>query len=241
MSLNLLNNIFGSLRENKFVQSFINELTKCLENNSNNLTNEIPIIEDILSKNKLTTGNKKAIKWNLDDAVLRYAEQKFSNSTIYFVKDNKKTYWKNNEKHYDSNLYTILKAENNKIEEIEINKKDLPKNIGVNDVFKIEKGEYVVDKSATQELQKEIINMAEETINKQNLVLNKHRKEGHLYLVSEEVGNNRFLRDLTENSTIEFEEVNIPQNVLEKATEGAVLKFINGEYEYYSNDGFEPR
>lgn len=239
MSLNLFNNIFEGLRENKFVQSFINELTKCLENNSNNLKNEIPIIEDILSKNKLTTGNRRAIKWNLDDVVLKYTEQKFPNSTIYFVKDNKKTYWKNNEKHYDNNLYTILKAENNKIEEIEISKKDLPKNIGVNDVFKIESGEYVVDKSATQELQKEIINMADEIVNKQNLILNKHRKEGHLYIVSEEVGNNRFLRDLTENSKIEFEEVNIPQNVLEKSTEGTVLKFINGEYEYYSNDGFE--
>ena len=115
----------------------------------------------------------------------------------------------------------------------------MPKDLGVNDLFKIIDGKYMIDNSATNELQKEIRNMAEEIINKQNEKLNSYRKEGHLYMVSEEVGNNRFLYDLTDAPDFEFEEVSIPKNLLDRATEGSVLKYTNGTYEYYSSDGFE--
>ena len=98
---------------------------------------------------------------------------------------------------------------------------------------------YIIDKLATEELQKEIENMAEEIIDKQNEKLDSYRKEGHLYMVSEELGNNRFLYDLTDSPDFEFEEVNIPKDLLDVATEGSVLKYTNGTYEYYSSDGFE--
>lgn len=225
------------------MQNFINEISKYLENNiKNNLgceSEDVPIIEDILSKNNVTTGNENSIRWKLNDVVLEYAGQNFCNDSMYFVKDSKKTYWSNNEKHYNNNVYNVLKVENDKIEELEISKKDMPENIGVNDVFRIENDKYVIDNSATKELQEEIINMANEIIDKQNVNLDRYRKEGHLYLVSEELGNNRFLKDLTDSSNFEFEEVNIPKDLLDRATEGAVLKFYNGSYEYYSNDGFE--
>lgn len=45
-------------------------------------------------------------------------------------------------------------------------------------------------------------------------------------MVSEEVKNNRFLIDLTDNSGFEFEEVDIPEELLSKATEGMVLKIF---------------
>ena len=122
---------------------------------------------------------------------------------------------------------------------MEISKKDMPKDIGVNDVFIIENDKYVIDNLATKELQEEITNMANKIIDKQNIKLEKYRKEGHLYMVTEELGNNRFLWDLTETPKIEFEEVNIPKDLLNKATEGMVLKYTNGKYEYYSDDGFE--
>lgn len=194
----------------------------------------MPIIEEILSKNKLTAGNARSIKWNLEDVILKYAEKNFENSAMYFAKDNKKTYWENNKEKYDNSIWTVLKAENNKIEEISINKNAMPKDIGVSDVFTIENGNYVVNTNATKELKQEIENMAQEIINKQNEVLERNRKEGHLYIVSEEAGNNRFLKDLTENSNHEFQEVDIPKDVLERATEGSILKFTNGKYEYYS-------
>ena len=115
----------------------------------------------------------------------------------------------------------------------------MPSNIGVNDVFTIKNDKYVINELATEELKEEIMNMAKEIIDKQNAKLDSYRKEGHLYLVSEELGNNRFLWDLTDAPKFEFEEVDIPKDLLDRATEGTVLKYSNGTYEYYSNDGFE--
>ena len=199
----------------------------------------MPIIEDILSKNNVTTGNENSIRSKFNDVILEYAKQNFKNESMYFVQDSKKTYWENNKANYNNDFCSVLKVENNEIEKIEISKKDMPTNIGVNDVFRIKDGEYIIDKLATEGLQKEIKNMAEEIIDKQNKKLDSYRKEGHLYMVSEELGDNRFLYDLTDSPDFEFEEVNIPKDLLDVATEGSVLKYTNGTYEYYSSDGFE--
>lgn len=158
---------------------------------------------------------------------------------MYFVRDDKKAYWENNKEHYNKDIYTVLRVENKKITDVEISKEDMPKNIKVNDVFTINDGKYIIDNSATKEIEKEIRNMAEEIIQKQNTMLNDYREEGHLYMVTEELGNNRFLKDLTNSSNFEFEEVNIPNDLLDLAIEGSVLIYTNGTYEYYSNNGFE--
>ncbi len=229
MNLDLVNNLLNDLKENQFVQNFIKELSNYLEdkNNLNSENEEIPIIEDILSKNNLTTGNKNAIRWNLDDVVLKYSQENSSNDAIYFIKDKK------------DNAYAALKAENGKIEEIEISKKDVPSEVKINDVLRIKNNNCVIDSIATKELQEDIRNMAKEILNKQNINLEKHRKEGHLYMVTEELGNNRFLLDLTDAPKTEFEETDIQKDLLSIATEGMVLKYTNGKYEYYSDDGFE--
>ena len=200
---------------------------------------EMPIIEDILSKNKVTTGNENAIRWKLNDILIEYAKQNFKNESMYFVQDSKKTYWSNNEKHYNNNVYSVLKVENNQIKEIKINKNKMPKQIEVNDIFVIKDNKYIVDRVATTEIQGNIIKMAKEIIDKQNMELDKQRKEGHLYIVKEEIGNNRFLWDLTDAPKFEFEEINIQKDLLDKAIVGTVLKYTNGKYEYYSDDGFE--
>ena len=232
MNLDLINDLFNNLKENKLVQNFIKELSNYLENNIKNDENEeIPIIEDILSKNNYTTGNKNSIRWGLKDIISKYEQKNLDNDAIYFIKDNKKN--------YNNDVYDVLKAENGKIEEIEINKKDMPKEVKINDVLKIKDNNYIIDNISTNELQEEIKNMAKEILEKQNINLDKHRKEGHLYMVTEELGNNRFLWDLTDTPKNEFEEVDIPKDLLNRATEGMVLKYTNGKYEYYSDDGFE--
>ena len=227
------------MAENSFIQNFINELSKYLENNLGKGRTKMPIIEDILSKNNVTTGNENSIRAKFNDVILEYAKQKFKDEPMYFVQDDKKTYWEDNEEHYNNDFYSVLKVENNQIEKIEINKNDIPKNVEVNDVFLIKENEYIIDTVATEELQQEIKKMAEEIIDKQNEKLDSYRKEGHLYMVSEELGNNRFLYDLTDVQGFEFEEVQIPKDLLNLATEGSVLKYTNGAYEYYSSDGFE--
>ena len=199
----------------------------------------MPLIENILNKNNITTGNANSIRWKINDIITDYASQNFSNDSMYFVQDNKKTYWLNNKENYNNNVYSVLKVKNNQIEEIEINKENIPKEIGVNSVFKIKNNQYIIDEIASNELQNRIKNMADEIIEKQNIELASYRKEGHLYMVREEIGNNRFLSDLTEQSKFEFEEVDIPKDVLDIAVEGTVLKYVNGTYEFYSNDGYE--
>lgn len=99
----------------------------------------------------------------------------------------------------------------------------------VNDIFNnLKENKFV--QNFINELSKYLEN------NKNNL---EHRKEGHLYMVTEEIGNNRFLWDLTDAPEMEFEEKFISKDLLEKAAEGMVLKYTNGKYEYYSDDGFE--
>ena len=151
---------------------------------------------------------------------------------------NKKIYWLKNKKHYNNDIYSVLKVENNKIVEVEMRKEDVPREIRINDVFQIEDDKYIFDSMSTKELKKEITKMAEKIIDKQNKNLEKYRKEGHLYVITEEIGNNRFLKDLSNSSKTEFEEIDIPRDLLDKATEGMVLKYNNGKYEYYSDDGY---
>lgn len=227
------------MTDGNFGQRFMKELSQHLGKKTSEDRLDMPIIEDILSKNNVTTGNENVIRWKFDDVVLEYAKQNFNNESMYFVKDSKKIYWSNNEKHYNNNVCSVLKVENNKVDEIEISKKNMPENIGVNDVFREKGGKFIVDDFATAELQEKIKCMAEGIINKQNANIESYRKEGHLYMVSEELGNNRFLCDLTDVPKFEFEEVDIPKDLLGKAVEGSVLRFTNGTYEYYSNDGFE--
>lgn len=227
------------MTDGNFGQRFMKELSQHLGKKTSEDRLDMPIIEDILSKNNVTTGNENVIRWKFDDVVLEYAKQNFNNESMYFVKDSKKIYWSNNEKHYNNNVCSVLKVENNKVDEIEISKKNMPENIGVNDVFREKGGKFIVDDFATAELQEKIKCMAEGIINKQNANIESYRKEGHLYMVSEELGNNRFLWDLTDVPKFEFEEVDIPKDLLGKAVEGSVLRFTKGTYEYYSNDGFE--
>lgn len=235
MNLDLVNDILKELKENDFVQDFINDLTSYLENKNE----EKPILEEILSKNNITTANENSIRWKMDDVILDYAKENFKDETMYFVNDNKKIVWKNNKKDYNNDILSIWKVENNKIEEIGLEKSKLKEKLSINDVFKIENDEAIIDKIATKELKDKILEMANEIIEKQNNNLSNYKKEGHLYVVKEEIGNNRFLKDITEDKNTEFEEVDIPKEILDKAVEGSVLKYTNGKYEYFSDEGME--
>lgn len=221
------------------MQEFINELSNYLKGNFEITKEEKTIIQDFLANNNLTISSRNSIIKNERDIVLNYGNNNFKDETMYFVKDNKKPYWRNNQKEYDNESFAVLKVQDGKIEEIGIPKKEVPEDIGVNKVFTVENSKYVVQNIATSELQETLTNMVEEIIEKQNVTLRENRKEGHLYLVTEELGDSRLLWDLTDKPRSDFEEVDIPENLLDKSTEGIVLKYINGQYEYYSDDGFD--
>ncbi len=233
LNLDSLNIFIGRRKQTENGKSFSKELLDYLENTKErkqkNQNEERPIIDQIISNNNLTTGNKNSIIWNENNIILEYANENFNN---------KKIYWLKNKKHYNNDIYSVLKVENNKIVEVEMRKEDVPREIRINDVFQIEDDKYIFDSMSTKELKKEITKMAEKIIDKQNKNLEKYRKEGHLYVITEEIGNNRFLKDLSNSSKTEFEEIDIPRDLLDKATEGMVLKYNNGKYEYYSDDGY---
>ena len=68
---------------------------------------------------------------------------------------------------------------------------------------------------------------------------NENRKEGHLYLVTEDRGNEIYLWDFTDKPKNEFKEIISSEELLSVAKEGAMLQFKNGKYELYSTDGYD--
>lgn len=213
------------------MNNFLNELSNYLKNYLNHNNGQVPLLNHILSDNKLTTANENCLRDKFDETLIQFAKDNFKNDTMYFVQDNKKSYWSNNSKQYDNDVYTVLKIHEDDIEEIDINKNNIDVEISINDIFSIKNDKYIVQNSLTQDFKDTINDVTDEIIIKQNKELSDCRKDGHLYM--------RFLIDLTDNLGFEFEEVDIPEELLSKATEGMVLKYSNGTYEYFSDDGFE--
>lgn len=87
-----------------------------------------------------------------------------------------------------------------------------------------------IDKPKTKE------NLAPISVNEE---LENYRKEGHLYLVTEDRNNEIYLNDFTEKSKVEFKETNLPEEILKDAKEGTMLQYKNGKYEVYSQNGYD--
>lgn len=151
--------------------------------------------------------------------------------------------FKNNNvvKDFINELSNYLEKDNN-IEEdfLEKIKKDNKLSlISENRILKEKNGIIKKYPNKPEKIKSEIIKMANRVLKNQNEKLSKARKEGHLYMVEEDVNERIYLLDLTERTDCVFEEVDFPSDLINKATEGAVFKYKNGEYHFYSYDGFE--
>lgn len=69
--------------------------------------------------------------------------------------------------------------------------------------------------------------------------LQENRKEGHLYLVTEDRNNEIYLWDFTDKPKHEFKEIISSDELLSVAKEGTMLQYINGKYELYSPHGYD--
>ena len=69
--------------------------------------------------------------------------------------------------------------------------------------------------------------------------LQENRKEGHLYLVTEDRNNEIYLWDFTDKPKYEFKEIISSDDLLSVAKEGAMLQYKNGKYELYSPNGYD--
>lgn len=69
--------------------------------------------------------------------------------------------------------------------------------------------------------------------------LAKNRKEGHLYLVTEDRNGEIYLWDFTDKPKHEFKEIVSSEYLLNIAKEGTLLQYKNGKYELYSENGYD--
>jgi len=239
LNLDLLNNIRTETKETNLVQNFINELSEFIKQEKINTREQVPILQQILSKRKACIGNENEIIKKKNEIIKEYANETTSKGTMYIVEKEGAIYWKNNIRYKNNKLYNVIKVENNNIQYLQLSKEELPEWAKVNNIYRKKNGKYILDEEARQEVEKRITNIANKILDEQDKMLNSYRKEGHLYAVEEEINNSRFLWDLTDATKYEFEEIELSKELLEKARTGSVLIYSNGEYKYYSNDGFE--
>jgi hypothetical protein len=82
-------------------------------------------------------------------------------------------------------------------------------------------------------------NKANQILEEQDQELEEYRKEGHLYFVEENRNDRIYITDITEKSDYSVEEPEIADELKKRATEGTVIQYKNGAYEFYSEDGYE--
>lgn len=126
----------------------------------------------------------------------------------------------------------MWECDGNSIEQKEINKNNLPTDVTVNSVMEVENGEFILDRATTSSVKNEIINRANKIIEEQNRKIENYKKEGHTYLVTEDLRGRVFLWDSTEKPKFEIEDVNFPEELKDKAKEGNSFLYKNGKYEY---------
>lgn len=229
MKLDLFNNFIDAVKENDFVQNFMKEVKEYMEK-SRNEANDVPLLEQIRCERNMSTVSENKIRNSIDEILINYANANLEQGTMYFVSSKSK---------YKENAYNVCEVEDGKVKTIPIDKNELAENIGVNSVFRKEAGQFVLDNVATEHIEKEVKEKGQQILIEQDIKLSEYRQEGHLYVVTEEINNKRFLWDLTDRPKNEIEEVDFPKELLVQATAGTVWKYEDGDYKYYSNDGFE--
>ena len=222
MNLNILKNIINDIKKDDKVQNFLNELKNTIENTEEA---DMGILEKIQSENKISIGTKNQMELKMDEILKQYAKETAEKGDLYFIVEKTKA----------ENTYTTYKYELDDDSVLKIQEDELPQGATVNTVLRKTDEKYIIDEEATRELENRITNVMQELINEQNRLLKEYRKEGHLYRVSENINNCIFLWDITDKPKMEIEEVDFPEDLLEKATEGAIFEYLDGTYKLKEN------
>lgn len=237
MNLDLVNNLFNNLKENKFVQNFMEELSNYIENN---ITNNSKTLNTNYEGNNLFSddltlyGNKIIAKYR--DKILtarsnilqNYAENTKNTGEMYYI------YGEN-----EINSYNLCICETEKSHEV-ITKQieDLPKGANLGSVLRKQGDEFTLDTEATQIVEEKINTMIKEKIEEQNQYLDSKRIEGHIYEVGEKYSGRIWLYDLNDvvgGGMEGIEEIEFPKDLYEIAKEGDVFVYKNGEYQKQEN------
>lgn len=203
------------------VTQFIEELADALQKEGLNDVNT-DIVTQIGAENKLSIASENEIDKLRTDVLHEYANSTKNEGNLYFVFNKVK----------NEDTYRIWECNGNEIKQKEVSKNNLPQNITVNSVMRMNNGEFILDNETTKNVTNEIKNRANKIIEVQNQKIQDYKKEGHTYLVTEDVNGRIFLWDSTAKPKFEIEDVNFPEGLKERAKEGNSFLYKNGKYEY---------
>ena len=218
MGLEFLNNLKKNLSKNETlsniadgIQDFITEVAERLNDNNNN---ELDIVSIITSEKKASLTSENSIMKARDEILKEYAKNTTEEGDLYFIFNKVK----------GTDDYRVIQMGENIDKTITVNSKDLPQNSNLNQVMRLKDGKFELDTVGTEKVQDKIYEKAEEILDRQDKKLQDYRKDGHIYVVTEDKNNRIFLWDTTAKPDFEIEEVNFPENLLNEAKEGN--KFI---------------
>ena len=234
MNLDLVNDLFNNLKENRLVQNFIKELSNYLEKNlitnpeisgANNTWN------NLLADN-LEIDNKKIISKYRDEMLLErtnilqnYALKTKDKGEMYYIYDEGK------------NEYNLCICEPSKSHEVVTKRiEDLPEGTSVGSVLRKLGEDFILEKEDTEVIGNQINNMIKKKIKEQDQYLDSKRIEEHIYEADEKYSGRIWLYDLNNKvgGSIEgIEEIEFPKNLYETAKKGDKFIYQNGEYQKY--------
>ena len=228
MGKEFLNNLKKNLSKNETlsniadgIQDFITEVAERLNDNNNN---ELDIVSIITSEKKASLTSENSIMKARDEILKEYAKNTTEEGDLYFIFNKVK----------GTDDYRVIQMGENIDKTITVNSKDLPQNSNLNQVMRLKDGKFELDTVGTEKVQDKIYEKAEEILDRQDKKLQDYRKDGHIYVVTEDKNNRIFLWDTTAKPDFEIEEVNFPENLLNEAKEGNKFIYKNGEYEKIS-------
>lgn len=204
------------------ITEFIGELTEALQSACDK--NNVDIVTQIASTNKLTMASETSIIQARNEALSEYSKNTNEKGTLYFILN----------KDQEKNSYKIWEFNNGKRTQFEVPKTDLPEDANVNNVLRMQDNKFVIDKEATETIINEIKEKAEQIIAEQNQKIEEYKKEGHTYLVTEDTNGRIFLWDSTEEPKYEIEDIYFPEELKDIAKEGNSFLYQNGTYTHIS-------
>lgn len=226
MNLDLFNNLINDAKENNVIQNFIKELGEVLENNLvDNERNQDSLVQKILDGRTLTTKYRDKINIQRHDIITNYSKENSEQGEFYYVYS----------KETDNTYGVVMHKNGESGSDIWIKESQLPKGAGVDSVLRVKNGKFVLDKDATEEIQEEHAEMINRLLKEQANKLESQRVEGHIYELVEKVGDTVELTDVTNNTGECFEEIDFPSELLDKATQGNMFQYVNGEYKSIDN------
>jgi len=220
LNLDFFNRLANKVEESEGVQKFINELGNFLKSAIEGNGDNMDILDRMEKESGVSLVSKNRIRNQKQEILESYAKETKSEGELYFV----------TKKRDEEGIYRVEKYDGNTMEVVNL---QLPKETLLDSIIREKNGEYVLDEKATQDITKDLENMVSSVIQEQNHELEDYRREGHLYLVTEDTNGRIYLSDQTEKRGFEIEEVEFPNALRSEVAEGTILKYENGSYQIW--------